>query len=149
VRVVTWQIWSLNIDFPIPPSMQIIVRIDQPHFERHLDVNSHKTHAMQILVRKWEILVIKISLSFHSSAWTSNLRQGCPTLLQRGPQLLLWASWPAPGVKITNGVPNLLLYCVVFTVYVICKCYRGPRIGHPCRKGNGGKTSHIHNLVTT
>jgi hypothetical protein len=112
--------------------------IDPQHFERNLDVefpqDSFLIHAKRTRVRKWEIRVIKISLSFHSSAWTSSLGQGCPKVLVRGPRLLLWAGWPASCVNLTNVVPSLLHYCVVCTGCIICKCCLGPRIGHPFPK---------------
>jgi hypothetical protein len=44
-------------------------------------------------------------------------------------------------VKITvSGKPNLFNYCVIFIVYVIRKCGRGPRVGHGWfREKSGGK----------
>jgi hypothetical protein len=44
-------------------------------------------------------------------------------------------------VKITvSGKPNIFNYCVIFILYIIRKCGRGPRVGHGWfREKSGGK----------
>jgi hypothetical protein len=44
---------------------------------------------------------------------------GLKPLYDKGPQWLLWANSRAARVKMTaSGVPNFLMYCVIFIVYI-------------------------------